>query len=120
MMTDRTTTYPRFGSERKVSEREKPEETLTEEELDEAKRYLTGAYPLRFDSNAKIAGQLAGLMEEGFTPVYLEERNALIDAVTVDDIARVAQRLLHPEALMVTVIGEPEGLPEAERAAPAD
>lgn len=34
MMTDRTTTYPRFGSERKVSEREKPEETLTEEELE--------------------------------------------------------------------------------------
>ena len=93
---------------------------VTEEELDEAKRYLTGAYPLRFDSNAKIAGQLAGLMEEGFTPVYLEERNALIEAVTVDDVARVAQRLLHPEALMVTVIGEPEGLPEAERAPPAD
>ena len=34
MMTDRTTTYPRFGSKRKVSEREKPEETLTEEELE--------------------------------------------------------------------------------------
>lgn len=34
MMRDRTTTYQRFGSERKVSEREKPEETLTEEELE--------------------------------------------------------------------------------------
>ena len=34
MMKGRTTTYQRFGSERKVSEREKPEETLTEEELE--------------------------------------------------------------------------------------
>lgn len=93
------------------------DEGVTEEELDEAKRYLTGAFPLRFDSNAKIAGQLAGLMEQGFTPDYLKDRNGLIEAVTVADIDRVAKRLLTPEALKVVVVGEPEGLPAAP---PAD
>ena len=94
------------------------DEGVSEEELDAAKRYLTGAYPLRFDANAKIAGQLAGLMEEGFTPDYLTERNGLIEAVSVDDIARVAGRLMDPDRLKVVVIGQPEGLPPADQ--PAD
>jgi zinc protease len=83
---------------------------VTAEELEAAKRYLTGAYPLRFDSNGKIAGQLAGLMRDGFSPSYITERNALIEAVTQDDVARVAKRLLLPELLHVVVVGKPEGL----------
>lgn len=86
------------------------DEGATEEELEAAKRYLTGAYPLRFDSNGKIAGQLAGLMSEGFGPDYIENRNALIEAVTLDDISRVAKRLLDPARLKVVVVGQPEGL----------
>jgi zinc protease len=83
---------------------------VTAQELEDAQRYLTGAYPLRFDSNGKIAGQLAGLMRDGFTPAYLTERNDLINAVTLDDIARVAKRVLRPELLHVVVVGKPEGL----------
>ncbi|MEC9435640.1 MAG: pitrilysin family protein [Pseudomonadota bacterium] len=82
----------------------------TADELDKAQRYLTGAYPLRFDSNGKIAGQLAGLMADGFEPDYIENRNAMIEAVTLDDIARVAKRLLDPAKLKVVVVGQPEGL----------
>ncbi|MFT4794581.1 MAG: zinc protease [Paracoccaceae bacterium] len=83
---------------------------VTAAELEAAQRYLTGAYPLRFDSNAKIAGQLAGLMRDGFAPSYITERNALIEAVTLDDVARVAERLLRPDLLHVVVVGKPEGL----------
>ncbi|MEM6441819.1 MAG: pitrilysin family protein [Pseudomonadota bacterium] len=83
---------------------------VTAQELEDAKRYLTGAYPLRFDSNARIAGQLVGLMSLGFTPDYIKERNGLIEAVTLDDVARVAKRLLRPDRLHVVVVGRPEGL----------
>jgi zinc protease len=86
------------------------EEGVTEEQLDAAKRYLTGAYPLRFDSNSKIAGQLAALKSAGFTPDYMERRNGLIEAVTLEDIRRVARRLLDPDRLAVVVVGEPEGM----------
>lgn len=92
------------------------EDGVTQEELDNAKRYLTGAYPLRFDSNGKIAGQLAGLMADGYTPDYIEKRNALIEAVTLEDVNRAAKRLLKPEELHVTVVGRPVGMGEA----PAD
>ncbi|MEM8753035.1 MAG: pitrilysin family protein, partial [Pseudomonadota bacterium] len=66
------------------------EEGVTEEELDKAKRYLTGAYALRFDSNASIAGILVGLQAAGLPIDYPEKRNELVEAVTVDDVKRVA------------------------------
>ena len=88
------------------------DEGVTEEELEAAKRYLTGAYPLRFDSNAKIAGQLAGIKRQGFGPEYIRERNGMIEAVTREEVARVAGKLLAPERLKIVVVGKPEGLVE--------
>ncbi len=83
---------------------------ITAEELDRAKRYLTGAFPLRFDSNAKIANYLVFMQEENLGIDYLERRNGLIEAVTLVDVKRVAARLLKPENLSIVVVGQPEGL----------
>ncbi len=79
----------------------------TQAEFDNAKSYLTGSYALRFDTNTKIASQLLGLMEEGFGPDYVETRNALIEAITLDDAKRVAKRLLETNNLIVTIVGKP-------------
>lgn len=76
-------------------------------DLDNAKDYLIGSYPLRFDTNAKIATQLLGLRMDGFGPEYVENRNAMIAAVTLDDTKRVAKRLLTTQDLIVTVVGKP-------------
>ncbi|HET6390524.1 pitrilysin family protein [Hyphomicrobium sp.] len=89
----------------------------SKEDLDAAKSYLTGSYALRFDTNSKIASQLLGLMQEGFGPDYVENRNKLIDAVTVEDAKRVAARLLKPDDLVVTIVGKPTGLKSASPAA---
>lgn len=86
------------------------EEGVTAEELDKAKRYLTGAYALNFDSNGKIADMLVGLQSAGLPMDYPETRNALVEAVTIEDVRRVAARLLKPEALSFVVAGRPEGL----------
>jgi zinc protease len=85
-------------------------EGVTETELETSKRFLTGAYPLRFDGNSRIAEQLLGLQTAGLDLDYVNERNALVEAVTLDDIRRVAARLLHPEALTFVVVGRPEGV----------
>lgn len=87
---------------------------VTDEELTAAKAYMTGAYPLRFDSNAKIAGLLAGVKWNRLGPEYIARRNGFIEAVTVEDVARVAARLLHPDRLLTVVVGRPEGV-EATR-----
>lgn len=86
------------------------EEGVTEAELDKAKRYLTGSYALRFDSNAAIASILVGLQAAGLPRSYVEERNDMVEAVTVADIDRVAERLLDADALAFVVVGRPDSL----------
>jgi zinc protease len=84
---------------------------VTQTELDNAKSFLTGSYALRFDTNSKIATQLLAISQEGLGIDYVERRNAEVTAVTMDDLKRVAKRLLQPDQLLVTVVGQPVGLP---------
>lgn len=81
------------------------------EEWQNAKDYLTGSYALRFDSNSKIATQLLGLLEDDFGPEYIENRNAMIEALTLEDAKRVAKRLLKTNDLIVTIVGQPKATP---------
>ena len=79
-------------------------------ELDDVKTFLTGSYALRFDTNDKIAGQLLGILEEDLGIDYINKRNAMVEAITLDQVKAQAKRLLHSEQLIVTVVGKPEGL----------
>ena len=76
---------------------------IDETDLGSAKRYLIGSFPLSFDTNAKIASQLLRLC--GFGSDFLRRRTALIAAVTLDDVKRVARRMLRTENLIVTIAG---------------
>jgi zinc protease len=82
----------------------------TQAELDEAKTFLMGSYALRFSSNSAIARQLLGLQQQGLPIDYVLKRNSMVEAVTLDQVKAQAKRLLHPDRLIVTVVGRPEGL----------
>jgi zinc protease len=82
----------------------------TETELANAKSYLTGSFALRFDTNAKIANQLLWMLHEDMGIDYPSRRNAMIDAVTMEDVKRAAKRLLKVDDLFITVVGKPKGL----------
>jgi zinc protease len=86
------------------------EQGPTEEELDKAKKYLIGSYALRFDTSTKIASQLLRLQTDGYGVEYLDERNRLFAAVTMEDAKRAAKRLFGDVSLLVTVAGRPEGM----------
>jgi zinc protease len=43
---------------------------------------------------------------------YLDRRNALMEAVTLDDVNRVAKTLLDPAAVTMVVVGQPQGVAE--------
>jgi zinc protease len=83
---------------------------VTQEELDRAKTYITGEYPLRFDGNSDIASILVGMQMIDLPTDYVINRNDYINAVTLADINRVAAYLFKPDALHFTVVGQPEGL----------
>ena len=83
---------------------------ITEEELATIKTYLTGAYPLRFDGNGPIARIMVGMQMQELPIDYINTRNDKVNAVTIEDIRRVAARLYDPEALRFVVVGQPAGL----------
>ncbi|MBF9048600.1 insulinase family protein [Roseobacter sp. HKCCD9010] len=83
---------------------------VTDEELRDAITFMTGAYPLRFDGNDTIAGIMAGMQQDGMPVDYIATRNAQVEAVTMDDIRRVAGEFLQPDGLHFVVVGQPEGL----------
>jgi zinc protease len=82
----------------------------TETELKNAKDYLTGSFALRFDSNAKIANQLLWIWQEELGIDYVDRRNGEIEAVTLEQVRRVAKRLFENKELIVTIVGKPKNL----------
>jgi zinc protease len=87
------------------------DEGPTQAEVDDAKRYLTGSFPLSLDSDSNIADVLFSYQTSGRPIDYVNQRNALIDKVTRDDVVRVAKRLFDPNAFVFVVVGQPVGLP---------
>ena len=83
---------------------------VTAAEIADAKTYLTGSFPLRLDTNDKIARMLVGIQLDDLGIDYIERRNDYIEAVTLDDVNRVAATLLNPQAFEVVIVGKPEGI----------
>jgi zinc protease len=112
MMGGTATRGDRAGETLKVIESEikrMADEGPTAEELAKAKSYLKGAYALNLDTSNKIAGALLQIQLDGLGIDYMDRRDALIDAVTLEDTKRVAQRLLK-SGMLITVVGRPEGV----------
>ena len=87
---------------------------LTEQELADAKTYMTGAYPLRFDGNETIAAILVGMQDMGLPTDYPKTRNARVEAVTMADVKRVAAELYKPDDLHFIIVGSPTGVTSTE------
>ena len=81
----------------------------TADELAAAKSYLKGAYALSLDTSPKIAAQLTQIQLDNLGIDYIQRRGALIDAVTIEDAKRVANRL-YSGGMLVTVAGRPKGM----------
>jgi len=83
-------------------------EPVTPQELQTARKYLTGSFPLRFDSHGELAGFLCGLHYYELGLDYPEQYTARIEAVTLDAVQQAARRYLHPERAIRVVVGDLE------------
>lgn len=83
---------------------------VTPAELADAKTYLTGSFPLRFNSTGSIAAILVAMQIDRLGIDFLDRRNGYIEAVTPDDVNRVAKRLVRPDRLLTVVVGDPKGV----------
>ena len=89
-------------------------EGITEQELQDTKTYMTGAYPLRFDGNEALSSIMVGMQSLGLTPDYPNTRNERVERVTMDDVKRVAAKLFREGDLRFVVVGQPAGVTGTE------
>ncbi len=77
----------------------------TAEELKEAKQNITGGFPLRIDSNRKIADYLALIGFYDLPLDYLNTFNKHVEQVTVADIRTAFKQHVHPDKRLTVVVG---------------
>jgi zinc protease len=82
------------------------DQPVTAQELADAKAYLTGSFPLRLDTSAKVVGMLASIEQNGLGLDYVERYPVLINAVSAADIQRVAQKYLNPDTIALAVVAD--------------
>ena len=94
------------------------EEGPTQKELDEAKSYLKGSQMLALDTSSKLAQALLQYQLDKLPIDYIEKRNAIVDAVTLDDAQKAAKRLWGQGLLTVIVGRAPQAAAQPAAAAP--
>jgi len=85
---------------------------VTAKELETAKTYMNGSFPLRLGSSRGIAGMLVSIQISDLGMDYIKKRPSLINAISLDEANRVAKRLYKADDLTVVIVGDPEGIDE--------
>lgn len=78
---------------------------VTEQELKDAKAYLTGSFPRRLETSRRVADFLAAAQFYNLGDDYIEKYPDYINGVTKEDVWRVAKRYLDPENYVLVVVG---------------
>jgi zinc protease len=94
------------------------EDGPTQQELDEAKSYLKGSQMLALDTSSKLASGLLQYQLDKLAIDYIEKRNAIVDAVTLDDAKQAAKRLWS-QGLITVIVGRAPQAAAQPAAAPA-
>ncbi len=81
-------------------------EEVSEQELSEAKAYLTGSFPRRLDTNRKISDFLASIEFYNLGLDYDRKYIEYINSVTKEDVLRVAGKYLNPENGVLVVVAD--------------
>ncbi len=81
---------------------------VSDKELEGAKKYLIGSFPMRIDTQAKLSSFLLLSQYYGLGMDYAEKYPSLIRSVTKEDVLRVAKKYLHPESALLVVVGNLE------------
>jgi zinc protease len=94
------------------------QEGPTDQELDAAKRNITGGFALRLDSNKKILSQIAAMAFYGLPLDYLATFSDRVRAVNRDSVRAAFQRHIDLDRMLTVLVGQPVGEGLAQRASP--
>jgi zinc protease len=89
-------------------------EKVGDEELADAKNFLTGVFPIRAETQEGLTNLIVNQHLYGLPEDYLQTYRENVDAVTVDDVLRVAGRHVRPAEMAIVIVGDAEEvLPQA-------
>jgi zinc protease len=82
------------------------DEAVTAEELKNAKAYLAGVFPIRIETQDGLVDQLVSIRMYDLPGNYLETYREQVNAVTAEDIQRVAQAHVTPDSAAIVIVGD--------------
>jgi zinc protease len=81
-------------------------EPVSEKEIADAKSYLTGVFPIRLETQEGLTDQLVQINMLNLPGDYLQKYRDRVQAVTVDEIQRVAKKYVKPDEAALIVVGD--------------
>jgi len=81
-------------------------EPVSEKEISDAKSYLTGVFPIRLETQEGLTDQLVQIKMLNLPDDYLQSYRDRVQAVTIADIQRVAEKYVKPDEAAVVVVGD--------------
>ncbi|HEX8267468.1 MAG TPA: pitrilysin family protein [Pyrinomonadaceae bacterium] len=87
-------------------------EEVPAQEMQDAKNYLTGVFPIRLETQEGLTGQILATQLYDLPTDYLATYRENINAVTASDIQRVAQKYITPDRLAIVIVGDAAAISE--------
>jgi len=81
-------------------------EPVSAKEIGDAKSYLTGVFPIRLETQEGLTDQLVQIKMLNLPDNYLQMYRDRVQAVTIEDIQRVAQQYVRPDEAALIVVGD--------------
>lgn len=82
------------------------DEKVLQEEIDDAKNFLTGVFPIRAETQEGLTNLIVNQELYGLPHDYLQTYRDQVRAVTIDDAQRVAKEHIHPDDLAIVIVGD--------------
>jgi zinc protease len=91
------------------------DEKVGDSEIRDAKNFLTGVFPIRAETQEGLTNLIVAQKLYGLPDDYLQTYRDRIEAVTIDEVQRVANTYVQPDKLAIVIVGDAEGiLPQAQ------
>jgi zinc protease len=84
------------------------DEKVSEQELADAKNFLAGVFPIRAETQEGLTGLIVSQNLYGLPDDYLQTYREKVNAVTVDDVERMANKYVNPDQMAIVIVGDAE------------
>lgn len=83
---------------------------VSQQELDDAKNYLAGVFPIRAETQEGLTGFIVQQQVYELPDDCLQTYRDQISAITIDDVSDAAEKYVLPDEMAIVIVGDAEGI----------